>query len=410
VANQPPWPVRAQLARTQAMRSEAATNPAPVVPSVPAGAVLPGVLPPTRQAATAITLDRALGVTAAYRAVSILTTAAGQLTLEAVRGGAVVASTFLDRPDPDISVTKLVKRLTVGLAGTGNAYLRKFYAGPETSAALVGVRALDPLRTSVHYDENGRKSYRYLERGRQLELSASEVTHLRLLEVPGHDYGLGPVEACRLTLAGALDLHQYADQWFSESGVPTGVLSSDQHLNKDAADMYRERWHQTQARRDVAVLGLGLTYSPIVLNPADAQFLESRQFSVTDVARMFGIPAAYLLAEVNGSSMTYQSLEMADTQFVRYTLMSYLTEIEDAFSDLLPRGQRARFDLAGLLRPDTMTRAKVHQAYRAMGVLSVNEVRADEGLAPIADGDEHAAPAPAPALEPAPTDEKETTK
>lgn len=347
-----------------------------------------------------MTLDRALGVTAAYRAVSILATAAGQLTLEAVRGGTVTPSAFLDRPDPDISAAKLVRRLVVGLAGTGNAYLRRFYAGN----ALAAVRALDPLRTSTQYDDHGRKSYVTYERGRRIELTAADVTHLRLLEVPGHDYGLGPVEACRLTLSGALDLHEYADQWFSGAGVPTGVLKSDQHLNAESAEVYRRRWHETQARRDVAVLGMGLSYSPIVLNPSDAQFLESRQFSVTDVARMFGIPAAYLLAEVNGSSMTYQSLEMADTQFVRYTLMAYLGELESAFTDLLPRGQRARFDLTGLLRPDTLTRAKVHQAYRGMGVLSVNEIRADEGLAPVDGGDDYTPPKVTPA--PVQDDEK----
>lgn len=345
-------------------------------------------------------------VPAAYRAISILATAASQLQIGVQREGRWIESPALIKaPAAFQTQAQFVKRVVIGLAGTGNAYLRIIRGADGLSVASVDV--LDPMAVAVRYDDRGRKLYDYATGvGRELRtFKASEVRHLRLLEVPGHAYGLGPVQSCRASLGAALDLRDYAGEVFNDGTVPTGILTSDMQLTSAQADAYRDRWHATQARRDVAVLGQGLTYAPIILKPADAQFLESQQFSVTDVARLFGIPAAYLLAEVNGSSMTYQSLEMADTQFVRYTLMAYLGELEGALTELLPRGQFAKFRLDGLLRPDTLTRARVHQLYRQMGAMTVNEVRAAEGLDPIAGGDT-ATPAPAPPA-PAPAQQQQ---
>lgn len=159
-------------------------------------------------------------------------------------------------------------------------------------------------------------------------------------------------------------------------------------MSRDAAEEARQRWEATQGgRRGVAVLTGGITYKPVLITPEEAQFIESQQFSVTSLARLFGIPANLMLAAVEGTSNTYSNVAQADLTFVRWTLSKYIREIEAAFSALLPRGQRARFNLDALLRPDTLSRYQAHRVAIASGFLTVDEVRAIEGLPPLAPTD-----------------------
>lgn len=368
----------------RAVRSET-----PVEPS----GMLPGVLPPSRSAAASVTLDSALTLSTVYRSVSIFATAAAQLTLGEQRGGLwIEPSSFTLAPDPELPCRRLIKRLVIGLCGTGNAYLRRF-RNPDKSTAAV--RALNPLGVSIRYSDAGAKLYDYADlygSGPRLgtqTFTADQVIHLRLLEVPGHVYGLGPIQAAQAGLAGGIDLRDYATNWFGDSGIPTGTLSTEQTLTPDLATAYKDRWHANLAeKRGVAVLGNGLKYDPVLIRPADAQWLESQQFSVTDIARLLGMPAPLVLAAVEGSSMTYQTLETAEMQLQRYGLMQYLLEIEDALSSCLPRGRVCRFMLNDSLRPDARTRADVAAVYVKNKIKLPNEVRAEEGLPPIAGGDE----------------------
>src|SRR5699024_7486663 len=121
-------------------------------------------------------------------------------------------------------------------------------------------------------------------------------------------------------------------------------------------------------------------YSPILLNPADAQFLENQQFTVTQIARLFGIPASLMLAVVEGGSQSYANVEQDWIAYIRFSLMSYLREIEEAFTKLLPNGQTARFNIETLLRADTKTRYEAHEIAIRAGFMKPEEVREIEGL------------------------------
>jgi HK97 family phage portal protein len=98
---------------------------------------------------------------------------------------------------------------------------------------------------------------------------------------------------------------------------------------------------------------------------------------------LFGIPATYMLAGVEGNSMTYTNLEMVDTAFVKYTLMKYLREIEEAFTSLTVRGQVVRFKVDVLQRADIRTRYESYSTAISSGWLTQNEVREIEGLQPL---------------------------
>ena len=213
---------------------------------------------------------------------------------------------------------------------------------------------------------------------------------------PGRLRGLGPIQAAMVELAGAVALRDYASNWFDVAGVPSGTLNTEQMLTPAQIDEWKQRWVDTHDG-GVRILGQGLKYQTTAITPEEAQFLEARKFSVTEVARLFGIPSSLMLAPVDGTSTTYQNVEQEWIGFLRFTLMAYLREVEEAFTLLLPRTQTVRFNVEALLRTDTKTRYEAHAVALANGFLTITEVRAIEGLPALDPAD-----LPALAKEPAP--------
>ncbi len=352
--------------RPRALRSE--------TPAAP-----PAVLPPARPGTSSgISTREALTLASVYRAFQILATAASQLTLGVWRGDVEIDTPSLVA-NPDVlgeHQSAFIESTVTSLAGTGNNFWRLHRTSPADP--VIACEILASAETLVVEDPNylGRVvGYRW--RGQFLQ--PWEVKHLKLLRVPGSVYGLGPIQSAQADLRGAADVREYATGWFHTSGMPSGVLKTEQKLNRGEATEYRDDWNTTPAGQ-VRVLGQGLDFVPFMLKPADAQWLENQKFSVTQVARLLGIPATYLLAAIDGTSMNYTNQEQVDIAFVRYTLMAYLREIEQAFTSIIPRGQTARFKVDALLRTDTKTRMETYEIGLRAGIYQLPWVQQTEGL------------------------------
>ena len=131
------------------------------------------------------------------------------------------------------------------------------------------------------------------------------------------------------------------------------------------------------------MLPKGIKYTPILISPKDAQWLEARAFTTTEIARLFGVPAGLLLAGVDGNSQTYSNIEQAWIEFSRFTLTGYTRKIEGELSRMLPAGMQAKFNYEGLLRADTKTRYESYQIAINCGLLTKDEARALEGREPL---------------------------
>ena len=352
-----------------------------------------GIVPP-RRVPVGVTPARFLGVPAAFRAVELLSGLASQLPLTTWRHGVVTTTHPLcAKPDPWRERSAWVERNVVNLATDGNTFWRRHR---DAAGMVISLEVLDPSMVRVYWTENGQKRYEVTNRrtGATENLTTADVRHVWFLETPGLDRSLSPIGWCRAAASGIIDVRDYADNWFKDSDVPSGILSTDQRLDPATGKAYKDAWlapDDTHHGPKVRVLGQGLTYAPVTLNPRDAQWLESQNAGVLDVCRMFGLPPAYLHAEVGGTTLTYQNIQDLDTQTYRLTLFPrYLRKIEDAMSEDLPGAQRARFDAAELLRPDVKTRAEVDRTYVETGVYSGEWVRQRDGIPP------EAAPTPAP--------------
>lgn len=352
-----------------------ARESAPDTGGQPMATITPGA-----RATAAVSDELALSLDAVYRAVSILETAAGQLTVDVWRDGAqITPPAWVAQPDPWRPTSAWMKDVIGSLALRGNAYIRV-----DRNAADVPVRleVLDPADVTVTVTAAGIPTYRVA--GIPGALGRRDVAHLALMRRPGRRniMGMGPIQAAAATITGAAQLRRSADEWQSGT-VPNGVLTSDQVLTSEMAQNLKTRFVESVRADEPVVLGAGTAYKPLLLTPQELQFLESQAANVTAISRLFGIPARLMLATVDGSSATYSNQQQEDLSFLRWTLMGYLREIEAAITWLLPRGNEARFNLDGIQRPDITTRYAAHAQGLAAGFLTVAEVRATEGLPPL---------------------------
>lgn len=339
-----------------------------------------GIIPPPRSATSGVTTNDALSLAAVYRSVSIIATAMKQLGIHAYRDEVKVNPTPLWVRQPDAKQTRetWMEHTINSLALAGNAY---WLISRNPRGETVNLEVLNPFNVMIQTDDYGNVTG-YFYNG-TTTYSKEQIQHLALMRVPGNVYGLGPIQAAQKELLAAVDTRDYASAWFTDSGVPNGILKSDQMLSPDQASAAKDAWNATAgAKYGVAVLGNGISYQPMYLNPRDAQFIENQGFNVQQVGRLFGIPANMLMASVDGNSMTYTNMEQEQMAFIRYTLSQYIVEIESAMSFLSTRGTEVKINVDSLLRSDTLTRYQAHQIALNAGWLTIDEVRHIEDLPP----------------------------
>jgi HK97 family phage portal protein len=215
------------------------------------------------------------------------------------------------------------------------------------------------------------------------------VVHIKALSTDGL-IGLSPVRQARVALGLSANLTTHAEQFFANDARPSGILKAPARMPDEDFKHLRESWELRQrglhnAHR-IAVVAGELEWQPIGMPLDDAQFLQQRKLSATEVARIFRVPPWVIGAE-GGDSMTYSNVEMQSLHFVTYSLRPWLVVIEQALSadrDLFAVNQYAEFLLDGLLRADSATRAQVYTAALnpVTGWLSRSEVRRLENLDP----------------------------
>jgi HK97 family phage portal protein len=339
---------------------------------------------PTRQPSI-VTPTSALSLTAVYRAIQIIGTPISKMTINTFRFATGVElkvenPVLINNPSLDQNRRDFLFQTVADLALQGNAYWFKNYGsnGQVNNLTILPAASVMPSYpktidgaidySTIVYDYLGK---RYTKR---------EIEHLRIFSTAGQLLGLSPIASCYKDISAAIDLRDYAGNWFTSAGVPTGVLKTNQMLNKAEADEVTSNWHNKQQNRQVAVLANGFDYQQIALSPRDALFTEVQDQQIQAVARLFGIPARLLLTSVPGASDTYTNLQDENQVFYRHTLMAYTDSITDALSNCLPRGNRVEFDFEHLFKADVAARYDYYKTAIDAGILSPEEVRTKEGL------------------------------
>ncbi|MFD7247784.1 phage portal protein [Streptomyces massasporeus] len=293
---------------------------------------------------------------------------------------------FNNSPYPGLTWFEWLWMVMECLAVTGNAFL--LVTARDKYDRATGLMPLHPDILKIDMKESNEHGWLdpvYRINGKRVP--SGDIVHIRRYPVAGAVLGMSVVQKAAAAIGLALAAEHYGLSYFKDSANPSSVLETDQTLDADAAKGVMQRWISSHGgKRRPAILSGGLKWKPIAIAPNEAQFLETRQFQRSEIATLFRIPP-HMIGDTTKSTSWGSGIEQMSIGFVKFTLKPWLTCIEQALSELLPRGQFFKFNIDGLLRGDVKTRWEAYRLGRETGVYSVNEIRAFEDLQPVEDGD-----------------------
>lgn len=354
---------------------------------------------PQSAAGTAVNADSVLGIPAAYAANRVIAEAVAMLPLHVFeriepRGRRQAVDHPLyqllhEQPNSLMTSFQLRETLQGHLNFRGNAFC-------EIERGLGGQPvALWPLRPDKMgrpvVSGAGQLIYPYtLPDGLPVSLPQVKVLHLRGLSPDGL-WGYSPITIHREAFGHALATQEYGARFFGQGAKPGGVLQAKGKLSPDGAKRMKESWeaaHQglSMAHR-VAVLEEGVEWHAVGMTNEDAQFIESRNFTITEMARIFNIKP-HKIADLSRSN--FSNIEQETISHVTDTVQPWAERWEQQLhvSLFLPN-ERTRyypkFMLNGLLRGDTQSRTALYTALFDRATLSPNDILELEDMELIAD-------------------------
>lgn len=295
------------------------------------------------------------------------------------------------RPNPYMTPSVFKKLMETHRALWGNAYS---YIEWDNKGFPLALWPLDPAVTVPYIDNNHKLWYvTMLKSGEFRKLDQFDVIHLKCFSRDGIT-GVPYIQNAREAIGTAQAEQEFAGSFFSKGAKPSGVLHVPSKLDDEAKGKIRAQFERMNSGLDnvhrVAVLDLGMEYKTINMPLKDAQFIESRQWSLREIARFFGVPL-YKLGEGKES---YSSNEQQSLDFVINTLGPIITQWEEEFTyklftDAELRRYYLRFNLAAELRGDNKSRAEYYERMVRNGIYNINECRELEERNSIEGGDVH---------------------
>lgn len=350
-----------------------------------------------------ITPQRAMAITAVYACVRVLANAVASLPLPVFmrvepKGKEEVPDHPLfrllhDRPNPEMSSFTFREALQHHLSIWGNGYAEKEF---DNAGRIIGLWPLLADRTRA-LRKNGEKIYSTEVNGQRIYLSADRVLHIPGLGFDGLQ-GYSSIALARQALGLAAATEEYGARFFGNGSRPGGVLQADGKVSKEAKANLRESWERMHSglsgAQRVAILEEGLKWQTIGIPPEDAQFLETRKFQVTEIARFFGVPP-HMIADLERG--TFSNIEQQGIEFVTHTVRPLVIRWEQVLNwELFSEKERGKFYskflLTGLMRGDSAARGTYYRSMWNVGALSVNDIRELEDMNPVDGGDQRFVP------------------
>jgi len=306
---------------------------------------------------------------------------------------------WVTRPNPETTRLEFYEQIVTSFKLEGNAYILTVR---DDMGDVKELYVIDPRYVRIERRGPGEPLIYYvkirIEGGGTYEqiLDGREIMHIPDFRLPGQRYGLSPIAACRTTIGSAMAADTYAASYFGNAANPGGVISVPGEMTEEqAADIARD-WNISHTgpyrAGKIGILSGGASFSPLQINAQDAQLLDTRRFSVEEIARIFRVPLSLLGHPVAGA-MSFASVEAQNLSFVQHSLRPILERIEQSLSTLLPESDGfIRFNLDALLRGTTIERYDAYTKGLREGFLSINDVHSYEDMAPIESGDEYRVP------------------
>jgi HK97 family phage portal protein len=294
-----------------------------------------------------------------------------------------------NQPNPELDSFqwRACLQMHAGLWGSCYAEIERADGWP------VALWPIPPRRISIRRDNGSGQLFYRVEpaTGGSVDLPYRQVFRVPWVLMDGVT-ALSPVGLMREAIGLGLATEEYGERFFANDARPGIVLFHPKELSKEAHNRiigtFEDRHQGLSHAQRVSLLEEGMTIKEVGIPPEDAQFLETRQFQVTEIARGYRMPP-HKIGEL--SHATFTNIEHQGIEYVTDTLRPWLVRWEQAIlTQLIPPEHRkaffAEFLVDGLLRGDTVSRFQAYSV--AWGKwLNTDDIRELENMNPVEGGD-----------------------
>lgn len=283
------------------------------------------------------------------------------------------------------------------LVSWGNWYSAIARDGRGAPTELV---LLLPDRTKPVMD-NGRLHYETkTDSGQRVRIELQDMLHIPGLGFDGIE-GYSVISHARNSIGIGMAAEKFGGKFFDNGANMSGVLQQDMGSpgfgDKDSKKEWMQSWRDAYTGTDnalkTALLKPGMSYERIGIPPEDAQFLETREFGIRDVARWFDLPP-HMLKSLE--SQPRANIEQQAIEYVIHSLRPWLVKIEQELERKLLTEQQKRsgqweikFNVNALLRGDSEAQSNFIDTMIKNGVYSINDGRRFLDLNTVENGDRH---------------------
>uniref|UniRef100_UPI00403F2C21 phage portal protein n=1 Tax=Pseudomonas sp. AE27 TaxID=3127460 RepID=UPI00403F2C21 len=348
----------------------------------------------------AVTVDKAMRLSAVWACVRIISTSVAGLPLNVYRrlpdGGRESARDFRlydvvhTSPNEDMAAFQFWQSVVASMLLWGNAYCEVHRAAGK----VVALDFLLPSRVDLDTDDDGRLIYYFRPRkGPRREIPKENMLHIPAFTLDGR-VGMSAIRYGADVFGSAMSADDAANSTFKNGMMPTVGFSVDRTLTPAQREDFRDYVKTITGALNAGkspVFEQGVKPEQLGINPADAQLLESRGHSVEEICRWFGVPPWMVMKTDKGSNWG-TGLEQQQIAFLTYCIMSYTSPIEQCVNKhCLTAVDRisyyAEFSLEAFLRADSSGRAAYLSTMGQNGYMTRNEGRRKENLPSMPGGD-----------------------
>jgi len=218
----------------------------------------------------------------------------------------------------------------------------------------------------------------------------------KILHIPGIGFdgfmGYSIVAMARKSIGLGMAMETFGSHFFGQGTHPGVIVSHPGKLDPQTHSNMKKGLTDTYSglgqSHKLMLLEEGLKIEKLGVSPEDSQFLQSRQFQITDMARWMNLPV-HKLKEMSKSS--FNNIESENASYVADSLLPWFVRFEENYNmQLLSKTQQKqgfffKHNFEGLLRASTKDRAEYYRIMIGTGVMTQNEARSKEDFNPSAD-------------------------
>jgi HK97 family phage portal protein len=343
-------------------------------------------------------IDGALQVSAVWAAVELLTDNIASLPLFVYRrasdeqGNKTLARdtqlwTLLhENPNRRHTPMEFWQFSTMNYLLRGNAYARLVRNDAGEVIEMLPLAA-DQMEIDVLPDRS--LVYKYSYEGKIVHYAESSIWHWR--DKGNGVIGMSRLDYMRNSVGVAIDAQNHSSNVFRKSAKRPGVFMIDKVLKEEQREAIRKNYRGLVEGNDddLLVLEAGAKFEPLSMSPADLQLLDTRKFSVEDIARWFGI-SSVLINDTAKTTTFGTGISQLIEGFYKFKLRPMLEGLEQSLERrVLTPAQRqtftVEFSLDAILRGSMLDRLEAGSKAVQNGLMTRNEYRQLENL-PRMDG------------------------